>query len=284
MCPVNFWYWLLSWLPFEWAAPDTMLFMKNALLAVLVVTPLFGLLSTMVVESRMAFFSDALGHSAFTGMAIGALCGLAQPVGAAVLFSVVIALLFTLVRQKTHMASDTAISVFSSAAVALGIFLSTLGGHSFTKFNNLLIGDILSVAPGEIGLLALILLGLLVLWITSFNQMMLSSVHQALADSRGIRVVWKNFLFTAAIAVVVTITMTWVGLLVINALLVLPGAAARNVARNLPQYHLVSVLGGVVCGIGGLMVSYYLGTSTGASITLLLALWFFLTLLLKRTR
>ena len=284
MCPVNFWYWLLSWLPFEWAAPDTMLFMKNALLAVLVVTPLFGLLSTMVVESRMAFFSDALGHSAFTGMAIGALCGLAQPVGAAVLFSVVIALLFTLVRQKTHMASDTAISVFSSAAVALGIFLSTLGGQSFTKFNNLLIGDIHSVAPGEIGLLALILLGLLVLWITSFNQMMLSSVHQALADSRGIRVVWKNFLFTAAIAVVVTITMTWVGLLVINALLVLPGAAARNVARNLPQYHLVSVLGGVVCGIGGLMVSYYLGTSTGASITLLLALWFFLTLLLKRTR
>jgi len=262
VCPVNFWYWLLSWLPFEWAAPDTMLFMKNALLAVLVVTPLFGLLSTMVVESRMAFFSDALGHSAFTGMAIGALCGLAQPVGAAVLFSVVIALLFTLVRQKTHMASDTAISVFSSAAVALGIFLSTLGGQSFTKFNNLLIGDILSVAPGEIGLLALILLGLLVLWITSFNQMMLSSVHQALADSRGIRV----------------------GLLVINALLVLPGAAARNVARNLPQYHLVSVLGGVVCGIGGLIVSYYLGTSTGASITLLLALWFFLTLLLKRTR
>ena len=284
MCPVNFWYWLLSWLPFEWAAPDTMLFMKNALLAVLVVTPLFGLLSTMVVESRMAFFSDALGHSAFTGMAIGALCGLAQPVGAAVLFSVVIALLFTLVRQKTHMASDTAISVFSSAAVALGIFLSTLGGQSFTKFNNLLIGDILSVAPGEIGLLALILLGLLVLWITSFNQMMLSSVHQALADSRGIRVVWKNFLFTAAIAVVVTITITWVVLIVIIALLVLPGAAARNVARNLPQYHLVSVLGGVVCGIGGLIVSYYLGTSTGASITLLLALWFFLTLLLKRTR
>ena len=219
---MSFWYWLVSWLPFEWAAPDTMLFMKNALLAVLVVTPLFGLLSTMVVESRMAFFSDALGHSAFTGMAIGALCGLAEPVGAAVVFAVVIALLFTLIRQKTHMASDTAISVFSSAAVALGIFLSTLGGQSFTKFNNLLIGDILSVAPGEIGLLALILLGVVILWVTSFNPMMLSSVHQALADSRGIRVVWKNFLFTAAIAVVVTITMTWVGLLVINALLVRP--------------------------------------------------------------
>ena len=281
---MSFWYWLVSWLPFEWAAPDTMLFMKNALLAVLVVTPLFGLLSTMVVESRMAFFSDALGHSAFTGMAIGALCGLAEPVGAAVVFAVVIALLFTLIRQKTHMASDTAISVFSSAAVALGIFLSTLGGQSFTKFNNLLIGDILSVAPGEIGLLALILLGVVILWVTSFNPMMLSSVHQALADSRGIRVVWKNFLFTAAIAVVVTITMTWVGLLVINALLVLPGAAARNVARNLPQYHLAGVVAGPVCGVGGLLVSYYLGASTGASITLLLAVWFFVSLLFRKSR
>ena len=281
---MSFWYWLVSWLPFEWAAPDTMLFMKNALLAVLVVTPLFGLLSTMVVESRMAFFSDALGHSAFTGMAIGALCGLAEPVGAAVVFAVVIALLFTLIRQKTHMASDTAISVFSSAAVALGIFLSTLGGQSFTKFNNLLIGDILSVSPGEIGLLALILLGVVILWVTSFNPMMIWTLHQALADSRGIRVLWKNFLFTAAIAVVVTITMTWVGLLVINALLVLPGAAARNVARNLPQYHLVSVVGGLVCGIGGLMVSYYLGASTGASITLLLALWFFLSLLFRKSK
>ena len=279
---MTFWYWLLSWLPFEWAAPDTMLFMKNALLAVLVVTPLFGLLSTMVVESRMAFFSDALGHSAFTGMAIGALCGLTRPVGAAVVFAVVIALLFTLVRQKTHMASDTAISVFSSAAVALGIFLSTLGGQSFTKFNTLLIGDILSVAPAEIGLLALILLALVILSLTSYNQMMLSSIHQALADSRGIQVVWKNFLFTAAIAVVVTISMTWVGLLVINALLVLPGAAARNLAKNLPQYHLISILGGIVCGIAGLMVSYYLGTSTGASITLLLAVWFFVTLLVRR--
>lgn len=278
---MSFWYWLVSLLPFEWAAPDTMFFMKNALLAILVITPLFGLLSTMVVESRMAFFSDALGHSAFTGMAIGALCGLSQPTWAAVIFSVVIALLFTLVRQRTSMASDTAISVFSSAAVALGIFLSTLGGQSFTRFNALLIGDILSVAPKEVGLMAVILALLVILWVTSFNQMMLSSVHQALADSRGIRVVWKNFLFTAAIAVVVTVTMRWVGLLVINALLVLPGAAARNIARNLPRYHLVSILGGLVCGIGGLMFSYYAGASTGASITILLAVWFFLTLLLR---
>lgn len=281
---MTWWYSLVSLLPFEWAAPGTMLFMKNALLAVLVISPLFGILSTMVVHSRMSFFSDALGHSAFTGMAIGAICGFQEPTWAAVIFAILFALLFNVVRRRSALGSDTVIGVFSSTAVALGIFLSTLNGRSFTKFNNLLIGDILSVEPGKIRVLALILALVIALWVLSFNQLMLSAVHPALADSRGIRVFWQETVFSIAIAVVVTLSMTWVGLLVINALLVLPGAAARNVARNLPQYHLVSVLGGVVCGIGGLIVSYYLGTSTGASITLLLALWFFLTLLLKRTR
>lgn len=281
---MELWYALVDLLPFDWAQPGSMYFMKNALLAVLVISPLFGVLSTMVVHSRMSFFSDALGHSAFTGMAIGAICGFNEPTWAAVIFAVVFALLFNLVRRRSALASDTVIGVFSSTAVALGIFLSTLGGRSFTKFNSLLIGDILSVEPEKVALLAGILLVVLVLWGLSFNQLMLSAVHPALADSRGVKVFWQETVFSVAIAVVVTVSMTWVGLLVINALLVLPGAAARNVARNLPQYHLVSVLGGVVCGIGGLMVSYYLGTSTGASITLLLALWFFLTLLLKRTR
>ena len=149
---MELWYSLLSVLPFDWAQPGQMYFMKHALLAVLVITPLFGILSTMVVHSRMSFFSDALGHSAFTGMAIGALCGFSEPTWAAVLFSLVFALLFNFVRRRTRLASDTVIGVFSSTAVALGIFISTLGSRSFTKFNSLLIGDILSVEPGKIGL------------------------------------------------------------------------------------------------------------------------------------
>ena len=236
---MELWYALVDLLPFDWAQPGSMYFMKNALLAVLVISPLFGVLSTMVVHSRMSFFSDALGHSAFTGMAIGAICGFNEPTWAAVLFAVVFALLFNLVRRRSALASDTVIGVFSSTAVALGIFLSTLGGRSFTKFNSLLIGDILSVEPEKIALLAGILLVVLVLWGVSFNQLMLSAVHPALADSRGVKVFWQETVFSVAIAVVVTVSMTWVGLLVINALLVLPGAAARNVARNLPQYHLV---------------------------------------------
>ena len=279
---MELWYAILSVLPFDWAQPGQMYFMKHALLAVLVITPLFGLLSTMVVHSRMSFFSDALGHSAFTGMAIGALCGFAEPTGAAVIFAVVFALLFNLVRRRTVLASDTVIGVFSSTAVALGIFLSTLNGRSFTKFNSLLIGDVLSVEPAMIGVLALILAAVLVLWALSFNQLMLASVHPALADSRGVKIFWQETVFSAAIAVVVTLSMTWVGLLVINSLLVLPGAAARNVARNMAQYHLFALLGSVAAGIAGLMISYYLGPSAGASITLCLAVWFALTFVIRK--
>ena len=260
---MSIWYALVDLLPFQWAAPGSMFFMKNALLAVLVITPLFGILSTMVVHSRMSFFSDALGHSAFTGMAIGALCGFHEPTWAAVVFAVLFALLFNVVKRRAALASDTVIGVFSSTAVALGIFLSTLNGRSFTRFNALLVGDILSVEPAKVGLLALILLLVVLLWLASFNQLMLSAVHPALADSRGVRVFW-------------------VGLLVINSLLVLPAASARNVARNMRQYHLFSLLGAVLAGVAGLMTSYYMGGSAGAAITLYLAVWFALTFLVRK--
>lgn len=281
---MEIWYNIVGLLPFEWAQPGHMLFMKNALLAVLVISPLFGILSTMVVQSRMSFFSDALGHSAFTGIAIGALCGLAEPMWMAVVFAVAFAVLFTWVRSRSSLASDTVIGVFSSTAVALGIFLATLDGGSFTKFNSLLIGDILSVEPGKIALLAAILLVVAVLWVCSFNQIMLSAIHPALADSRGVKVFWQEAVLNAAIAVVVTMSMTWVGLLVINSLLVLPAAAARNLSKNMRQYHLFSILGAVCAGVAGLMTSYYIGASAGASITLYLAVFFALTFVLRKKR
>ena len=281
---MELWYSLVSLLPVEWAEPGSMYFMKNALLALLVVSPLFGLLSTMVVTNHMSFFSDALGHSAFTGIAIGVLCGLADPMWSAVLFAVVLALLFTVIRKHTKLASDTVIGVFSSTAVALGIFIATLDGGSFSKFNAYLIGDILSVSPGKIALLAGILLLVLLLWLSSFNQLMLSSIHPALADSRGIHTLCQEALFCSAVAVVVTVSMTWVGLLVINSMLVLPGAIARNVARNVRQYHLFSLLSALIAGIVGLQLSYTLGSSTGACITLCLAILFLITLFFQKLR
>lgn len=278
---MNFWYSLLDWLPLPWLTLD---FMKNALLAVLIMGPLFGLLSTMVVTGRMSFFSDALGHSGFTGIAIGVLCGAASPTWFAVALAVAFALLFSYVKSRTNQAAETVISVFSSTAVALGIFIATMNGSSFTKFNKYLIGDILSVTPGEIGLLAAVLLAVIVLWIFASNRLVLTAVHPQLASSRGIPVRGYETLFTVSIAVVVTLAMSWVGLMVINSLLVLPAAAARNVARNLREYHLFSVVLALIAGVAGLVTSYYLGSSTGAVISLYLAVFFAVTFLFRKRR
>ncbi|MBR5125646.1 MAG: metal ABC transporter permease [Oscillospiraceae bacterium] len=278
---MSIWYGLWDLLPFEMLHWD---FMKNALLALLLMAPLFGLLSTMIVTGRMSFFSDALGHSAFTGIAIGSILGLAAPLWAAVMFSILFALLFSWVRSRSDQAADTIIGVFSSSAVALGIFIATLGGGSFTKYNKYLIGDILSITPGEIGLLALVLAAVAVFWVVFSNRLSLIAIHPHLASSRGIPVGLCQTLFTVVIAVVVTLTISSVGLLILNSLLVLPAAAARNVSRNLKQYHLLSVVFALGAGIGGLTASYYLGSSAGAAISLILALIFAVTFVLRKGR
>ena len=275
---MQIWYDFWKSLPFELLHWD---FMCNALLAVLLMAPLFGLTSTMIVTGRMSFFSDALGHSAFTGIAIGCLCGFA-PTPFAVAFSVLFALLFSFVRSRSNQTADTLIGVFSSTAVALGIFIATLGGGSFTKYNSYLIGDVLSVTPGEIGLLALTLLGVVLFWLLMGNKLVLTSVHPQLASSRGVSVPLTQTLFTVAIAVVVTLSISWVGLLMLNSLLVLPAASARNVSRNLKQYHGFSVLFALTAGVGGLLVSYQFGSSSGAAISLCLAVIFVVTFCLRK--
>ena len=275
---MQIWYGFWELLPFGMLHWD---FMKNALLALLLLAPLFGLLSTMIVTGRMSFFSDALGHSAFTGIAIGCICGLA-PTPVAVAFSVAFALLFSWVRSRSNQAADTLIGVFSSTAVALGIFIATLGGGSFTKYNKYLIGDVRSVTPAEIGLLAIVLLCVAVFWVIFGNRLVLVSIHPQLASSRGLKVKATQTLFTVCIAVVVTLAINWVGLLMLNSLLVLPAASARNVAKNLRQYHALSVLFALTAALVGLTGSYWLGASTGAAISLCLALIFTISFLFRK--
>jgi len=278
---MQLWYDFCHLLPVEMLQWD---FMCNALLAVLLIAPLFGLTSTMIVTGKMSFFSDALGHSAFTGIAIGCICGISAPTWAAVIFSVAFALLFSFLRSRSSHAADTLIGVFSSAAVALGIFVATLGGNSFTKYNKYLIGDILSVTPAEILWLAIVLLCMIVFLIFFSNRLTLSAIHPALASSRGFSPAVSQTMFTTAIAVIVTLSISWVGLMILNSLLVLPAASARNIARNLRQYHGYSVLFALVAGISGLVVSYYLGTSSGAAISLVLVFLFSISFCFRKVR
>ena len=161
-------------------------FMRNALVAVLLVTPLFGLLSTMVVSNRMAFFSDSLGHGAFTGIAIGALLGVGSEMVGLLGFSIIFALLITYIKNKSHAGADTVIGVFSSTAIALGLMIMSAGGQ-FNKFSRFLIGDLLSISKTDLIWLTVVFLIVLVSWGLLFNRLLILSVNQTLARSRGIK-------------------------------------------------------------------------------------------------
>ena len=265
-------------LPFEWV---NYTFMKNALLAMLLITPLFGMLGTMAVDNKMAFFSDALGHSALTGIAIGVMLGWQSQMLSMLLFGILWAILITFVKHNSKMSPDTIISVFSSTSVALGLVILARGG-AFAKYSSYLVGDVLSVTQGDLLALLITLLVTAVVWAFLFNPLLVTSVNAPLAQSRGVRARTTEYVFTIVVAVAVMMSIRWVGVMLINSLLILPAAASRNVARNTAWYMRLSIIFSVVCGISGLVLSYYLNTSAGAAVVLCAAAVYFATLPLRR--
>ena len=258
-------------------------FMKNAFLAVLLLTPLLGLLGTMAVNHQMAFFSDALGHSAITGIGLGMLLGLRNDLVALLVFGTVWAILICVIKQSGSASADTIISVFSSTSIAAGLLILARGGK-FAKYSSLLIGDILAVTPGDLLALAIALpLGIL-LWAVMYNQLLLTSVSPSLARSRGIHIRVVECAFVVLVAFAVMLAIRWVGVLLINALLILPAAAGRNLAANSRQHAVFTVLIALLSGILGLISAYYGDTSAGASIVLIAALFYVLSLLARRFR
>lgn len=263
--------------PFTWVEYN---FMKNALLAILIITPLFGILGTMIVNNRMAFFSDALGHSALTGVAIGVIFGIQDTNLSMVLFAVVFALLLNTIKRSNIASTDTIISVFSSLSMAIGLVILSRGGN-FAKYSSLLVGDILSITPREILYLLMIFAITILFWVLCFNQLHAMSINESLASSKKIKTKLIDNLFVVIIALIVMLSIKWVGILIINALLILPAAASRNIASNVREYHLFSVLISTFSGITGLLLSYYINTATGPTIVLIASFFFFLTYLIK---
>lgn len=264
-------------MPFSWISYD---FMKNALFAVLIITPLFALLGTMIVNQKMAFFSEALGHSAYTGIGIGIVFGFANKNIAMLIFAVVFALGLNKIKRKNTVSTDTVISVFSSLGTALGLVILSSGGN-FSKYSSLLVGDILSITGDEIELLGGVFICAILFWLFAFNQLHAISINASLAKSKGVKVEWIEDVFAVLIAVIIMFSIRWVGILIINALLILPAASSRNISGNMREYHLYSVMISVFSGILGLVLSYYNNTATGPTIVLVASVVFFLTLLAK---
>ena len=268
------WYSIIDFLfPFEWAQYD---FMKNALLGVLLVTPMFGILGTMVVNNKMSFFSDALGHSALTGIAVGVMLGVDNTLVSMLAFSILLTIAIINVKNAKTASVDTIIGVFSSSAVALGIVILSYNG-GFNKYSAYLIGDLLSISNNDIFMLIISFIAVLLIWFTCFNKFLLVSINHTFARSRGINVKFYEYVFTILVAIIVTISIQWVGILVISSMMILPAASARNISNNIRQYHIYSISIAVISGILGLFLSYHFGCATGATIVLISSVFFALT-------
>ncbi len=258
---------------FSWLQYD---FMKYAFVAILIITPLFGMMGTMIVNRKMAFFSDALGHSALTGIAIGVVLGINNTSISMVIFAIIFAVLLNQISSRIVASTDTVISVFSSCSMAVGLAILSKGGN-FSKYSSILVGDILSITPMEIVYLLVIFAITLVFWLFGFNKLLAVSLNRTLAKSRNIPIKLIENLFAVLTALIVMVSIKWVGILIINALLILPAASSRNISENMREYHFFSVLFSLFSGIAGLIISYYTNVATGPMIVITASVIYFVT-------
>ncbi len=249
-------------------------FMKNAFLAILCISPLLGLLGTMVVQKRMAYFSDALGHCALTGVAIGVILSLSDLNIAMVIFGWVFALILNRIRRKKLLSSDTVISVLASAGMAVGLAILSRNG-TFSNYSAMLVGDVLSIKRSELLWLFILLLFGTGFFLYFLNSLTAMSIHETLAKSSNIRVNLVEDIFSMLIATVVMLSIRWVGILLISALFILPAAASRNISENMREYTAYTIIFSLFSGILGLVLSYMVNIATGPVIVMIAAVIFF---------
>ena len=254
-------------------------FMIRATIAIILISPLFGMVGTMIVQKRMAYFSDALGHSALTGIAAGVIMGIANTTVSMIVFGVCFALLLNYISRKGLSSSDTLISVFASCATALGLAILSRGG-SFSNYSAILVGDILSITGSEIIQLIILFTVILVFWCFSINRLTAISIHSTLAKSRSISVRVMEDAFAVLIALLVMLSIKWVGILLINALLILPA----NISENFREYTYFSIIFSLFSGIVGLFVSYFTDMATGPMIVIIASVIYFATYVYGKDR
>jgi zinc transport system permease protein len=267
-------------LPFTFAEA---LFMKRALLAALFVAPAAAAVGVPLVHFRMAFFSDAIGHSAFTGIALGILLGI-HPLLTMVAFGLFVAYAITVVRGRTGLSADTVIGVFFSTAVALGIAVISARKGLTRNLQGYLYGDLLSITDVEVLWMGALLLVVGTYLSLSFNKILLMGADEGLARTMGVPTRALEISFALVVALVVTTAIRAVGILLVTAMLVIPAASARNVARKAAPAFWIAVGVSLAASFSGIAASYYWDTATGATIVLFAAGLFAVTAVLGGPR
>ena len=257
-------------------------FLVRGFLCVLLLAPLLGGLSHLVVARRMAFFSAALGQAAITGVCVGLLLGepLNAPYGGMYGFCLLSALAMVYAKRRSKLPPDTLIGVFLALTLGLGLCLLVAVTRQFNvhQVEAVLFGSLLTVTDTDLVLLLVAGIGMTLLLHRHYNELLLDSLSPPLATARGISSAYLEYGFAIVLTVAILVSLKMIGALLVEALVVVPAAAARNVARGTRSYLVWSVLVAFAAGAGGLAISTRLLVPTGGAVVLAASLIFFVTL------
>lgn len=262
-------------------------FVVNALLAGLMIGPVLGGLGTLVVVKRFAFFSEAVGHAALTGVAIGILLGepYTGPYGSLFGYCLLFGILLNFLRNRTGLSPDTLIGVFLSVSLALGasLLLMLAGKINVHILENVLFGSVLTVSGQDLVVLGIVAVLVLALAVPLYNRIMLASFNPQLAAVRGVAVKTLDYLFVVLVTLVTVAAVKVIGAILVGALLVIPAAAARLVSQSLKGFFFVSVVIATLSTLLGILlpIVFDLPVPSGAAIILVAGICFALAALAR---
>jgi zinc transport system permease protein len=256
-------------------------FMQRAMAAAVLIGLVCGALGFFVILRRLAFIGVGISHSALGGVAIGVLLGV-SPLLCAAVVAVLAALGIGRMARRGMLEEDALIGVFLSTAMALGIVLIGLHKGYRQDLLGYLFGNVLTVSTGELWGLAALTLAVLGTLLLTFPALLLISFDEEIARAYGYPVDRLNALLLVLLSVTIVFGVQLVGVLLIEALLVVPAATAALWTANFRQQMPLSAALGVTAGILGLSASYHLDVAAGGSIVLLLSTAFFLSALVRR--
>jgi zinc transport system permease protein len=253
-------------------------FIQRALIASVMVGILCPFIGNFVVLRKMSFFSDAIAHAAFAGIAAGLLLGIDMSISS-VAVAVLIALIIAFLSEKTALSHDTVIGIAFSGAIAAGLLIiGMMKGYRADLFT-FLFGDILAITGADLFLIFIVGVLTILILLIFFKPFLQITFNRDLARVEGINVRLFEYMLFIIIAVVVTISLKIIGIILVTSLLIVPAAAAKNIASSMKRLFMISCLFGVVSGIVGLVGSVYLDTASGPTIVMVSILIFFLTML-----
>ncbi|WP_439674919.1 metal ABC transporter permease [Embleya sp. MST-111070] len=244
-------------------------FMQRALLAALLVGMTAPAVGVYLVQRRQAFMGDGIGHVALTGVGLGFLLS-TSPVLTAVLTASVGAVLIELIRERSRVSGDVALSVLFYGGIAGGVMLINLAPEgSNANLQSYLFGSLTSVSPDDIRVITILAAAVLAVTLGLRRALFTVCQDEDFARVTGLPVRALNLLLAVTAAVTVTVAMRVVGLLLVSALMVVPVAVAQQVSRTFSMTAALAIVVGVLVSVSGTALTYYVDAPPGATIVLL---------------